>query len=248
MEKERIKRLQWFLKFMATDLKKLKMEDYKQLISEASYHLMLGKAEIVSPAFLANIKDKKFKEEFEVWLSETYDSNPGAENYLLGATLPSLQAALKEGSRDIFARIETVKNGDKNAISFINAETRSLACETSIKENQAEPYFSNREYFIESSYNVIVFQFMRCLHDIPISAFRKCPECENWFVNVTKREKTYCTNLCASRYIVREKRKDPESLKLDRKQGAKRARKSYERKVRAKSGKNVKITRRPRKK
>ncbi len=34
----------------------------------------------------------------------------------------------------------------------------------------------------------------------------KCPECDNWFFQPTKKEKIYCNNRCASRHIVRKKR------------------------------------------
>jgi len=38
------------------------------------------------------------------------------------------------------------------------------------------------------------------------SAFKRCPECEKWFFHTSKREKEYCTNRCASRYLTRKKR------------------------------------------
>lgn len=243
MDKESIKRLEWFLRFLATDLNRLKVEKHNKLAAEGTYYLIMGKAKVVAPDFVQDMRDRKRKKEFISWINETYMTDPGAEIKLIGTNLRALQAALKEGVKDVFTRIEAVKNGDRDSVaeSFLGAESVDFMCEISIKENGSEPYFSKREYFRNRPYKVIVFQFMRCLHEVPISAFHKCPECGHWFINVTKREKIYCTSLCASRHIVRRKRKDSKNLKRE---GAERARKSYKKRVKAEHPK-AKIERRP---
>jgi len=45
------------------------------------------------------------------------------------------------------------------------------------------------------------------------SAFKSCPECKRWFIHFSKREKEFCTNRCASRYLTREKRTESEEAR-----------------------------------
>jgi hypothetical protein len=95
--------------------------------------------------------------------------------------------------------------------------------------------------------------FLRSVNGIHTSCFKKCPECNRLFFNFTRRTKLYCNNKCAARKGNRDKRalikeEDPEAYKRALAENAKRARKSYDRKVKAKSGKNVKIARKPKKK
>ncbi|MFX0201889.1 MAG: hypothetical protein ACFFCW_37745 [Candidatus Hodarchaeota archaeon] len=51
------------------------------------------------------------------------------------------------------------------------------------------------------------------LDGVPISAFKRCLECEKWFFHTSKRKKEFCTNRCASRYLTREKRTETEEAR-----------------------------------
>jgi hypothetical protein len=93
---------------------------------------------------------------------------------------------------------------------------------------------------------------------MPIMAFRKCAGCENYFVNLTKKEKKYCTNNCAARKRQREKRADlkkriaagdPEAKKeyeIEKQKSRARASRSYDKRTNPNG--NRKIHKRPRKK
>jgi len=59
------------------------------------------------------------------------------------------------------------------------------------------------------------------LDGIPESAFKRCPECKKWFFHLSKRQKEFCSNRCASRYLTRKKRTE-----------SKEAREKYNKKMR----------------
>jgi len=107
------------------------------------------------------------------------------------------------------------------------------------------------EYEGSTKQETLLFQFVRLLEDVPLKALRTCKECGKYFIHLSTREREYCSNLCASRYGVREKRellKSTNAASLEGEQGksAKRARASYVRKVRKKHP-HAKIGSRPRK-
>lgn len=54
--------------------------------------------------------------------------------------------------------------------------------------------------------DALLFRFCLALEDAPINSFRKCQECGRWFIHLSRREKHFCSNPCASRYGVRKKR------------------------------------------
>ena len=86
--------------------------------------------------------------------------------------------------------------------------------------------------------DIVAFHFIRSLDGIKRDIFYSCPECDNWFIHTSKREKIFCSNKCAARKVSRERRaklkaNDKKDGKYSAilKKGAERARKSYEKKV-----------------
>ncbi len=75
---------------------------------------------------------------------------------------------------------------------------------------------SLKDAFIDTSHydqsgmaeGFFLLSFMNLINGVPIEAFKKCPECGNWFINLTKKKKEYCANRCAARNRQREKRFD----------------------------------------
>jgi len=93
---------------------------------------------------------------------------------------------------------------------------------------------------------ILKFNFARLLEGIPLKAFCQCKEkkCGNYFINISKRKKDFCSNKCAARFGVREKRRrkkkeNPEEYEKELKTNAKRSRKSYEKRVRKKHPKAI---------
>ena len=103
-----------------------------------------------------------------------------------------------------------------------------------------------------SEAETIIYYFIRSLHGAKLSQIRNCPECGRYFFHGTKRDKIYCSNLCASRKNARDRRARMKEEEPDKYQdilegNAERARASYEKKIRKLYAK-VKIKRRPRNK
>jgi hypothetical protein len=82
----------------------------------------------------------------------------------------------------------------------------------------------------------LLFYFFEALKGVPLGALRQCPECERYFLHVTKKHKIYCTNNCAAKGSVRQKRKrmkktDPEEYRKELAKDADRSRRYYVKKV-----------------
>lgn len=79
--------------------------------------------------------------------------------------------------------------------------------------------------------------FLKLLDEVPLRSFMWCPECGQMFIHATKRKRLYCSNLCAARRGGRENRsrlkiQRPKVYQKQKREGAARARKSYEKKLR----------------
>ncbi len=99
--------------------------------------------------------------------------------------------------------------------------------------------------------DAVLFSFSQLLDGVPLASFKQCPECEHWFINLSKKEKLFCSNQCAARYGVRRKRKEAKkaasaSYRKQLESSKVRARKSYESRIRKMHPKAV-IGKRPRK-
>ena len=82
----------------------------------------------------------------------------------------------------------------------------------------------------------LIFCFYITLSGVDRETFRKCRECNRWFIHTSKREREFCSNKCAVRKASRKRREDikkhqPEAYKKELEAGKQRAQKSYERKV-----------------
>lgn len=100
--------------------------------------------------------------------------------------------------------------------------------------------------------DTLLLYFIQALEGIPLKAFKRCPECNKWFLHLKETVKTYCNTNCASSYIMRKKRSeikknDPDKYKEEGAKSNKRARKSYEKKVKKVNPKAI-IGQYPRKK
>jgi hypothetical protein len=68
----------------------------------------------------------------------------------------------------------------------------------------------------ETDEDTLLLYYYNVLELIILGAHKQCPECERYFIHLSKKAKTYCSNLCASKYKQREKRRqmkksDPEA-------------------------------------
>ncbi len=56
--------------------------------------------------------------------------------------------------------------------------------------------------------NRAIVNFVNLIENLDTYPIKKCKGCERYFLNLSKREKIYCTSSCASRSIQREKREE----------------------------------------
>lgn len=96
----------------------------------------------------------------------------------------------------------------------------------------------------------LTYHFLRSLHGAKLSQIKLCPECGQYFLHTTKRDKIFCSNLCAARKGARDRRAKmkedaPDKYQEILKQNKERAHKSYVKKVQEKHPK-AKVERRPR--
>lgn len=83
---------------------------------------------------------------------------------------------------------------------------------------------------------VLLLRFAELLETIPIAAFRRCKLCEKFFFHSSKRERYYCSNLCAAKSGNKERREsikkeDPARYDKIKRKARQRATASYDRKV-----------------
>ncbi|MGO9019534.1 MAG: hypothetical protein ACLQVJ_14415 [Syntrophobacteraceae bacterium] len=97
----------------------------------------------------------------------------------------------------------------------------------------------------DSMEDALRYRVTQILKGVMMSVFHRCPECQRWFAHFSERKRAFCSNRCATRYGVRESRKElkskyPEKYEESLRAGAERAHKSYTSKI-----KNGKPARRP---
>lgn len=107
----------------------------------------------------------------------------------------------------------------ENVVVVENIEDRKI--KTGVVPVKRKGYLVDLEFVIYES-----------LNGVPLRALKKCPECERTFLHTTQIKKMYCSNRCAARAGVREKRQKIKqegggAYEKALRSGAMRAKKSY---------------------
>lgn len=256
-------RLKWYLNFVSLDLNELKEGELTKLMVELrSMTLLRGRerAGILTKTeqkLVTDLKTEYFANESSESKAHSYSIFTECQKHLRDFIYTTLNKSKEEYYFGGFLLESTIeKSGSfvtkKNMLSESLADS---AAKYSISLMVKRDSSSQEDVFYVSENNttkqVVVFinDFLDCLNGIPVDSIKKCPECGHWFYQPTKKEKIYCNNKCASRHIVRKTRKERKKAQSEQYQeekatGAKRARKSYVKKVR-KTNPKAKIGRRP---
>ena len=153
-----------------------------------------------------------------------------------------------------FAQITITFNSSVDGLRFEHKKKDGRYVEHKLKPESIKDAVIDASYSSSIVESFFLYSFISLINGKKITAFKKCPECGKWFVNLTKREKIYCTRHCASKRGTREGRKelerkidagDPEAIQKKKIIDAKtrtRSSRAYE-----KTQPNAKITKRPRK-
>jgi hypothetical protein len=73
----------------------------------------------------------------------------------------------------------------------------------------------------EDPADTIISRFIEYLDRTPWKRIGKCPECGHWFIQLSNREKTYCTNKCTQKkvsrdsYLRKKERRKQQAMKED---------------------------------
>jgi len=183
--------------------------------------------------------------------------------------LKEMQRELKEKSSTLFDRIEGkykseisnektingLERGKARYGSAVPAEVSNLKTETMLQvriDDTGTPRIETA-YMFPDDITAITYIFYQEIDNIPLDAFKRCDECGNWFLQLSKKEKNFCSDPCMNRKRQRDIRKqkmhdNPEGYERDKKNSRKRARSSYVNKVKENIGEHAKPARRPRKK
>jgi hypothetical protein len=255
MEREQIKKMKWFLRFLAMDLNSLNVKNYLRLCEEtADFHVDESTEIVLSGREQSTDFSDESGKQVEIVLSEAEGEADTLDRLNKGLfNLFYLQKDFRNRTKNVFFEIEKMQTKDTGSHSVTIVQKEEILVDIEVKafnniDSDSGLQLKTLHIIKADQYRSFYFKFLDCLDGVTLSSFHKCPECEHWFLNpYKKKEKIYCSNRCASRHIVRKKRKDPSYLEGEKERARSRARKSYEKKIKMKSP-NAKIDRKPRKK
>ena len=268
MDKIKKGRLEWFFDFINMDLSTLSPGDVVKVSTEIS--LILHSESL--DKFMGPLKKERTYKALHEWLLSEGKEILNLEScqQRLSDYLTNMFNVIDEASKPIYsADTKTgeisvdINTGEKKIFSehgfygrqileFIDTQVRIEATFNLPSDlDTIGDRIINTIYKAGSHQDTLLIHFIQALNGTLIGAIRKCPECGNWFLHVSKRVKRFCSNKCAAKKVSRErreriKREGIEAYNQELKNGAKRARKSYEKKVKRKIP-MAKIERRPRK-
>lgn len=273
-EKTKIEWLKWFLIFMNSDLDSIKARtrlslrnDIAMIVNGMGYFLFeQGAGQTTIPVERFDIKEpienlylriESNMQEYQEFLMKFFD----------GLTKNIKAIYEMDNGRDI-PLSELVSPFDlMNIESSIHMKIRTSNIKyTNVKVEQkkhtaqiAREDISRSSFYISytasSHEETLLFYLCRALEGITLGSIKTCKECGNWFLQTSKREKLFCETRCAMKSANKSRRKrikeDSEKgisnkYEEELRAGTKRARKSYEKKMKKKNP-NVRIERRPRK-
>jgi hypothetical protein len=248
MEWQNLKILEWFVGLIGMDLEKMAPTDHVKINTEAQ--LM---ARGLNPWMVDPIRQPNTTTTIKTLMK--WFATRG-EDYV----------NLKECQKRILTFMETLereKENTKKPVRLINIETGETSDDIflplnarllpntpiSIELKELDGKI-NVTYSSNDITETLLVYFVKALSGLPTQAIRRCPECKKWFLHLSARRKEFCSNKCAAKKGSRDQRRSFKEKKIDYAKelaaGAKRARTSYENKVKKKYPKAI-VERRPRK-
>jgi len=218
--------LQWFVDFANMDLDTIKLGDKAKLLVESEEYL--------SP--LKEISGKPLLSKKALGIAWPFEI-PDKESAEYWALLLHLQKVVREHLQ-----------------SFLPSGTLIIAhhyerMDVKVTCGPKQPFRITFFPITETQDGYIRFKILRLLEGFPCHAIRKCPGCEKFFFNPTRREKTFCSPKCMWKVIAGKRRKElkekhPQKYKAYLKKQREIMSRKYEEKRKAELGPNVKVRRR----
>ena len=230
MDKEKINLLKWFVNFVYVDIDSLELGERVRLTAEVHFLLSNGLwSDFTHSQTMEMARDVIGTEKYN---QETF------------TRVKELQASFRDHFSYVITRVEDFKKFDHldqwqkpeilppGSFSLIDKKPTVQLTVCIDPLFPAEHKQSKGSFLIrgetgwrdqisilssvkaDKSENMLLLIFARCLHQVSWSVFRKCNECDHWFIHVTKREKKFCSNLCAARKANRDRRKRQKNKSL----------------------------------
>jgi hypothetical protein len=206
MKTEKVRLIEWFIDFAYVDIDELPMGEKIKLWMEY-FSIYAGGVGISGE----NISDDDMG-----YMLHFLTKHKSLDH------LPGVQENFKD---NFFSMMEKIRNNEQDLLSMqvrYNVKTITIG-------GTVQTTYDTNTNVLEEYTDLLMLRFLQSLNGIATGAFHQCPECNKWFINVSKRNKIFCSNRCAARKGSREIRsRNGEKLKAASK---KRAKKSYARKM-----------------
>jgi hypothetical protein len=187
--REEFENFRWFLDFIYTDIASLSDQKKKLL--------------------LFNLLDRAYVTPLNSFAATLASSSLIREIFEIQAKLKDcFSAIIKEADGKTqnsgYDLVKTViSKGFTTKVSVIlagsNKEGLKLSCETRTDPDEDKP----------------LLDFLRSVSGIRLDNLKKCPECERYFLHLSKRKRIFCDNKCASRYLTRQRRSESKEARAE---------------------------------
>lgn len=261
------KKLNWFVSFLNKDLNAVTDTERLKTITDVAA-VILGMINYITVGEKPDMPANRWGEEFT--LEKTI------ERLLQPDKLEACQKILCDFFNSVMVKYsEAQKYTDKFRPGLYNyfslADLNGLKAKVELPVIEIEPpklvkskFFTrlNRDslanapiqlaFRADSDEKTLLFYFIIFVERVPASAFRKCPWCDKFFIHLSKRIRTYCSQPCATANGSQRRRKSivpgSEADKEHKRKERERSHDYYVLKKEKKLGKKVKVKRRPIKK
>ncbi|MBU2645343.1 hypothetical protein KKI24_11610 [bacterium] len=123
-----------------------------------------------------------------------------------GFDLFMLQDRLREELEPLFKRLDDIQNGRKTDGELLF--NRTITVQRCMNTVNGRIAITGEGMLGVSTIDLFIWDLMACLNQVPIDSFKKCeaPGCNNWVVQLTEREKKFCSNRCAANIGMKRSR------------------------------------------
>ena len=158
--------------------------------------------------------------------------------------LPVIQNALKTFVEDILKIQGGQKIQGESVIRLPNYE-RQLAVHDTFQIEYHQGIRKTSDGRNAPNLEVLINEFANSIDGLPSDCIKKCEECGNLFIHISKKIKIFCSPKCSFKHLSRKRReelkKHPRKYKAFLKTQKEKMRRIYEEKKRTEAGPNVVI-------
>ena len=212
------KEIQWFLDFInIKDIKNLSKSDRAELasvIQTYTHYQKLGghqDSEPIDPSFmehLVGLIDPERLASFQKRIGDFFGFMTTRVKYTFyigekGWTSPENTDFYPDLNKET---IETTYSLRVDGLRYEANQKNGRATEYRLITESLNEATIATTYDSSIEEHFFLYSFINLIDGVSIVDFKECTGCGKWFVNLTKRQRIFCTNSCGARKIGREKR------------------------------------------